>query len=142
MGSTLDRIAKWKEMTMSVTIEARPETEMLSDRMKIAQQAVSLPEIQEISKTLAKFNLGIFMPHMHDDETGQFIDLPDDMMSLESGLKTTFETEAEMRASGQQFVDVGWQWTGEGLDARMGCKSRCVMMGTMHTSGHDSTVAA
>lgn len=114
----------------------------LSERMVVAQQAVSLPEIQEVAKTLAKYNLGIFMPHMHDEETGQFIDMPDDMMSIEAGLKTTFQTEEEMRASGEQFVDVAWQWTGEGLDARMGCKNRCVALGTLHSTGHESTVAA
>ncbi len=103
--------------------------------MKVAQDAIYLPEIEAIAKTLAKYNLGIFMPHMHEERTGRSIDLPDGMQSVEDGLEVSFHKEEDLQTGGKEYVDVAWQWIDDGVRPRMGCTSRCVKQGTMHTTG-------
>ena len=44
--------------------------------LRNAQAAMHLPEVQEMLCRLSEYNLGIFMPHMHDERTGEFQPLP------------------------------------------------------------------
>jgi len=112
----------------------RQESNLLTPEMKIAQAAIDLPEIQAIAQTLAKYNLGIFMPHMHDEETGDFIELPQGINAVEDGMKVSFHSEDELAASGKEFVDVGWQWLDHGISPRMSCTQKCTKQGTQHTN--------
>jgi len=49
----------------------------LPPTMRTAQEAMGLPEIQAMLRTLSDYNLGICMPHMHDGRTGWFQPLAD-----------------------------------------------------------------
>lgn len=78
--------------------------------LRTAQESISLPEVQEILQRLSVFNLGIYMPHMHDEKTGEFQALPDDFLQVESGLEVTFQPLDEVATKTDRFLPVGWFW--------------------------------
>lgn len=82
----------------------------LPQALRTAQDAMHLPEVQEILERLAKYKLGIFMPHMHDEKTGDFQLLADDVMQVESGMKVTFKPAVEIANQSDRFLPVAWLW--------------------------------
>jgi hypothetical protein len=80
--------------------------------LKIAQAAIQLPEVQEMLRRLSDFKLGIFMPHMHAEQTGDFEVLPDRLVQVESGLEVSFRTAEEVEQETARFMPVGWLWRG------------------------------
>jgi hypothetical protein len=40
--------------------------------LRTAQEAIHHPEVQEMLRRLSQFNLGVFMPHMHDEQLVSF----------------------------------------------------------------------
>jgi hypothetical protein len=108
----------------------------LPQQLRIAQEAIELPEVQEMLQKLSRYNLGIYLPHMHDEKTGAFEPLPDGITQVEEGLKVSFKSEEECTDS---YVPVGWFWrAGISSFCRATCSARCVSRGTEHTSGHDT----
>ncbi len=69
-----------------------------------------LPEIQEMLRRLSEYKLGIFMPHMHDDQTGEFQSLPDDIVQVEAGLLVSFQPTEDTARQIDRFLPVGWLW--------------------------------
>ena len=61
-------------------------------------------------RRLSAFELGIFMPHQHDERTGEFQPLPDEMTQVESGLEVSFRSTAQIAAETGRFLPVGWIW--------------------------------
>ena len=59
---------------------------------------------------LAEYQLGIFMPHMHDEQTGEFQPLTDEVVQEESGLAVSFKPMAEILKQGDRLLPVGWLW--------------------------------
>ena len=82
----------------------------LPPALKTAQAAMQLPEIQEMLRRLSAFRLGIFMPHQHDDGTGEFQPLPDDVMQVESGRTVSFEHLDAIARRTESFLPVAWLW--------------------------------
>ena len=78
--------------------------------LRTAQAAIHLPEVQEMLRRLAKFELGIFIPHMHDDQTGEFRPLPNHMMQVESGSEVSFQPAEKIARQADRFLPVGWCW--------------------------------
>lgn len=78
--------------------------------LKTAQEAIHFPEVQEMLRRLSEYQLGIFMPHRHDELTGEFQPLPDEVMQVESGLKVSFLPMEEMANQATRFLPVGWLW--------------------------------
>jgi hypothetical protein len=118
-------------------IMSRPDAlANMPEKLRYAQQAVELPEVQEMLRRLAKYNLGIFMPHMHDEVTGRFRPLPENVTQVEDDLRVSFRTSSEIVEEGNlTYVPVGWYWRGA-PQAQLSCVARCVMLGTEHSSGH------
>ena len=85
----------------------------LPPALRTAQEAINLPEVQEMLRKLAGHGLGIFMPHMHDEQTGEFQPLPDEFMQVESGLEVSFRSTEEVENHADRFLPVGWVWRGE-----------------------------
>ncbi len=105
----------------------------LPEELRQAQKAVQLSEVQEMLRRLSKYNLGIFMPHIHDEDTGSFGSLPDGITQVEDGLQVSFHPESELvDEENRTYLPVGWYWR-KGDTASMACVTRCVMAGTMHT---------
>ena len=82
----------------------------LPQALRTAQEAIHLPEVQEMLRRLSEHRLGIFMPHMHDEQTGQFQPLPDEVMQVESGLRVSFQPTEEIARQTDRFLPVGWFW--------------------------------
>jgi hypothetical protein len=82
----------------------------LPQPLKTAQEAIHFPEVQEMLRRLSAYKLGIFMPHKHDEQTGEFQPLPDEVMQVESGLKVSFLPMEEMTNQTNRFLPVGWLW--------------------------------
>ena len=59
---------------------------------------------------LADFDLGIFMPHRHDERTGDCQPLPDDQMQVEAGCKVSFQNTQEIMNQADRFLPVAWRW--------------------------------
>ncbi|MBV8823954.1 MAG: hypothetical protein JO220_03035 [Hyphomicrobiales bacterium] len=114
---------------------SRPNLEGLPPELRLAQESINLPEVQEMLRKLSKYNLGICMPHMHDEETGQFQLLPKNTVQVEAGLRVSFRsTEDSDDVAGS--IPVAWSWRDDGVTASMVCVAQCVMLGTMHTHNH------
>lgn len=82
----------------------------LPSTLRTAQAAMQLPEVQDMLRRLSAFQLGIFMPHQHDEATGEFLPLPADVMQVESGLAVSFERLDEIANQTASFLPVGWLW--------------------------------
>src|ERR1700746_3879474 len=75
--------------------------------LQLAQDAIHLPEVQEMLQRLSKYNLGIFMPHMHTDQS-DFAVLPRGMTQVEQDLQVSFLPSGDQQLQGA--VEVGWFW--------------------------------
>ena len=126
---------------MSVANVTRGSATGLPEPLQIAQDAIELPEVQEMLKRLSAYNLGICMPHMHDYETGAFRPLPDDLVQVEDGLEVTFQPMDELLARADSFVQVAWAWRDGATSALAACRSACIKRGTdtNHYSDHTSS---
>ena len=107
---------------MTTTAEERQLNE-LPESMRIAQGAVKTQEVQEIMKQLAKYNLGVCMPHMHVRE-GEFAELPADIISLEQ--KSAFIPTSD--ADPVNTLPVAWRWQNNAVIIAGSChiiRKRC-----------------
>jgi len=82
----------------------------LPHALRTAQEAIHLPEVREILRKLSKYNLGIFMPHMHDEQSGGFQLLPDELMQVEAGHEVSFRSTQEIAIQPDAYLPVGWFW--------------------------------
>ena len=82
----------------------------LPQALRTAQEAIHLPEVQEMLRRLSEYRLGMFMSHTHDEQTGEFQPLPDDVIQVESGLGVSFQRTEEIANQADRFLPVGWFW--------------------------------
>jgi len=61
-------------------------------------------------RKLAAHNLGICMPHVHDEATGEFKPLPDDSIQVEKDLNVSFEPVEDVLKNMEEYLSVGWFW--------------------------------
>lgn len=108
-----------------------------------AQAAMHLPEVQEMLIKLSEYNLGIYMPHIHDENTGEFSPLPHGISQVEEDLSVSFTDTSTCIDQGEKsFVPVGWFYNKEASASTpsefvsRACVRQCVIMGTQHTSGN------
>ena len=94
----------------------------LPQTLRIAQEAIHLPEVQEMLRRLSEYRLGIFMPHMHDEQTGDFQLLPSEFIQVESGLEVSFQPTEEITNQSDRFLPVGWFWRAGALAPTAVCE--------------------
>ena len=105
----------------------------LPPRIRAAQAAIHFPEVQDMLRRLSEYDLGICMPHMHDELTGNFAPLPNGFMQVESGWKVSCEPAGDVAERAEPFMPVGWAWRGgESVPV-----AACVMIGTGDTNDPD-----
>lgn len=78
--------------------------------LKRAHAAILLPEVQAMLQRLAEFDLGIFMPHQHDEQTGDFQPLPHNVMQVEAGCKVSFKSAQVILNQEDRYLPVAWRW--------------------------------
>jgi hypothetical protein len=97
----------------------------LPEPLKVAQNAINLPEVQEMMKKLATYNLGVFMPHQHNEQSGDFEELPVGVVQMENDLKISFLSTAASEAV--KSLPVGWIWQKNGIKASATCIAKCTL---------------
>ena len=95
---------------MTIANVSQGSARCLPQALRTAQEAIHLPEVQQMLRRLSEYQLGIFMPHMHDEETGKFQPLPDEVMQVESGFVVSFQPTEEIANQTDRFLPVGWFW--------------------------------
>jgi len=95
---------------MTIANVSQGSARSLPRALRTAQEAIHLPEVQEMLRRLSEYKLGIFMPHMHDRQTGEFQPLPDEVTQVESGLEVSFQAAEEIANRTDRFLPVGWVW--------------------------------
>lgn len=88
-----------------------------------AMRSIECEEVQEMLQRLGKYGLAIAVPHMHN-EAGEFLPLPDDVVSLEDSLEVSFRKADDPLL--EESIPVMWrsQWDGKGTAASK-CVCRC-----------------
>ena len=95
---------------MTIANVTKQSANLLPPILTTAQEAIHLPEVQEMLHKLSHHGLGIFMPHMHNEPTGEFQVLPDDVVQVESGLAVSFQPKTQNFSHVDRFLPVGWFW--------------------------------
>jgi hypothetical protein len=72
-----------------------------------AATLVLKPEVQNLIKRISEYGLAVCVPHMHDEDTGDFLPLAPDTVQSESALKVSFVKRSNLNAND---VPVAWQW--------------------------------
>ena len=107
---------------MTVANVSQGSARGLPQALRTAQEAIHLPEVQEMLCRLSEYKLGIFMPHMHDEKTGEFQSLPDNVMQVESGLEVSFQPSDQIANQTDRFLPVGWYWHAGASTAVTACE--------------------
>jgi len=89
--------------------------------LRRAQAAIHLPEVQAMPRRLSEYDLGVFMPHQHDERTGEFQPLPGDVMQVEAGCKVSFQNTQEIVNQADRFLPVAWRWRAGASSAAPAC---------------------
>ena len=95
---------------MTITSVSEGNTRGLPSALRTAQDAIHFPEVQQMLRRLSEYRLGICMPHMHDETSGEFQPLPDQLMQVESGLEVSFHPSEEIADQTDRFLPVAWFW--------------------------------
>ena len=107
---------------MTVASISRTSESGLPPTLRTAQAAMQLPEVQDMLRRLSAFQLGIFMPHQHDQATGEFLPLQGDVMQVESGLTVSFQRLDEIANQTASFLPVGWLWRSGAATVAAACE--------------------
>ena len=111
-----------------IAIVSQRSTLDLPPALRSAQEAIHLPEVQEVLRRLSEFKLGIFMPHRHDEHTGQFRAFPEEVTPVEAGLELSFQSSQDIASQTTRFFPVGCCWRAGALTASALCEM-CEMVG-------------
>ena len=107
---------------MTIANSSQESSGGLPQALRTAQQAIHLPEVQEMLRRLSEYKLGIFMPHMHDEHTGEFQPLPDDVLQVEAGVKVSFQPTDDIASQPGRYLPVGWLWRAGGSTPSAVCE--------------------
>ena len=107
---------------MNTATLSQANTAGMPPALRRAQAAIHLPEVQAMLHRLADFDLGIFMPHRHDDQTGEFQQLPDDLMQVESDRTVSFQRTEGVLGQPGRFLPVAWLWRAGAPSAASACE--------------------
>ena len=66
-------------------------------------------------RRLSEYGLGVFMPHMHDAQTGAFHPLLNELTQVESGLEVSFRPMLKVANQADRAIS---RWDGVGAPVR------------------------
>ncbi|MEP6876983.1 MAG: hypothetical protein ABI887_21695 [Burkholderiales bacterium] len=95
---------------MTTATATQRNTRGLPPALRTSQAAIQSAEVQEMLRRLSAHGLGICMPHMHDENTGEFQPLARQFMQVESGLEVSFQPTAGIATHAGRFLPVAWVW--------------------------------
>ncbi len=94
----------------------------LPPALKVAQDAIQFPEVQQMLRKQSGYGLGVFMPHRQVEQTGEFQPLADQFVQVESGLAVSLQATDEVAGRPDRFLPVGWFWRSVSSTASAVCK--------------------
>ena len=100
-----------------------------------AFDAINTKEVQDIVKQLAKFNLGVCVPHMHSPSY-DFAALPEDVVQVEEDCKVSWVPRGALESS-LGAIPVAWRWHDDGIHAAAKCIAICSP--NLKKEGHKKT---
>ena len=112
-------------------------TSVLPTEIQKAIQAIELEEVQEMLEKLSKYNLGVCVPHKHNEDTGNFEVLPEGVLQVENDLQVSFMRETETHSL--KGVPVAWRWQNGGVKAAAKCISFCTYVEHQGREFHQKT---
>jgi hypothetical protein len=108
------------------TLEASAAATDMAPEVRQAIEAVNLPEVQDLIRQLAKYNLAVCVPHMHTRQQG-FAALPADTVQVEQNCQVRWErATTDANRLTPNAVAVGWRWVDDSTPPHMVCWKICV----------------
>ncbi len=95
---------------MTTATATQRNTRGLPPSLRTAQAAMQSADVQEMLRRLSAHGLGICMPHMHHEVTGEFQPLAHQLLQVESGLAVSFQPVTEIAKRAGHFMPVAWVW--------------------------------
>jgi hypothetical protein len=86
--------------------------------MRTTSSALENDEVKEAARILAKYDLGICLPHIHDQSSGTILPLPAGIVACERDLRVSFES---VECLSETMLPVAWRWTANGLEPCASC---------------------
>ena len=93
---------------MSINVAHAVQSGNMAAEVANAIEAINLPEVQEIIKELAKYNLAVCVPHMHKSEQS-FSVLPAGIVQVENNCHVTW-VEKDHLSTDEGAIPVAWRW--------------------------------
>jgi hypothetical protein len=90
----------------------------MKEFIRETQRALESEEVQQAARVLAKHNLGICIPHIHDQETGALLPLPPGIVACERDLKVSFESVTDIE---ETLTPVAWRWNTTAIEVCASC---------------------
>ena len=110
-GAAFEAPIYFEELKMEMFKVPDKTLTRLPNELQVAQNAIETQEVQDIIKALAKYNLGVCMPHLHNARVG-FDVLPNDIISVEENLITSFVSRSEAEADTHR-LPTAWRCSGQ-----------------------------
>ena len=107
----------------TASTDAIASTTSIAPEIQRAREAIDLPEVREMLKRLAEFNLGVYIPHMHRPDL-DFAALPADTVQVEQGGRVRWISRAELYLL-PNSVQVAWRWVDNGVTCGAECIQTC-----------------
>ena len=119
---------------MSAALATKEPSFEIPNLLKDAQAAMQRADVQEMLRQLSAYKLGVFMPHMHAADTGEFQTLPATLTQLESGLCVSFQSTEQIAAQPKRYAPVAWVWR----DGRVAVAAACEMAQDEHSDANNA----
>ena len=108
---------------MSNTVASSVIKMKISPEIENALASIDIPEVQEMIRRLAPFNLGVCVPHMHLPNI-DFAPLPKDLVQVEEDCRVSWISRSKLEAM-PESIPVAWRWVDDGVQAAAKCMSVC-----------------
>ena len=108
---------------MNAATKASALSTRMAPEIERAFASIELPEVKEIMKRLAEFNLGVCVPHMHRPDL-DFASLPSDVVQVEENLRVRWVMRDTL-TSLPNSVPVAWRWIDNGVTSAAECIKTC-----------------
>lgn len=95
----------------------------MAPEIALAMQAVDLPEVKDMMRRLAAFNLGVCIPHMHRPDL-DFDVLPEDTVQIEEDCRVRWVARSDHELNGGS-IPVAWRWSDNGAVPAVKCIQTC-----------------
>ncbi len=84
------------------------QTEKFTPDVAVAISDIQSARVQEIVRELSMYNLGVTVPHIHQDGVARL--LPENRIQYEKDLQVSFPEKQKFFSDRHDGFAVGWRW--------------------------------